>query len=188
MSNALPFLRALRRAPLRTRRLLIRPVRRGDERHILPAVHESVEQLAFWLAWATPGYDMAECRRFVTTSMRNFAAGTDYALLMFTRKGDFVGGTGFHVNGRLAPYLEIGYWCRTSLTGLGYTTEAAKALVRLALVTGRQQRVEIRCDPRNRASQRVIEKAGLQKEGHLRKVSRDWRGRYTDLLVYAKVK
>src|SRR5690606_856352 len=125
---------------LRTRRLVIRPIRRGDERHILPAVRESIEQLSFWLPWATPGYDLAACRRFVADALADFADGADYGLLMFTHDGIFVGGAAFHVRGRSrgVPYLELGYWCRTSLTGLGYTTEAAKALIRLALGPGKQ--------------------------------------------------
>jgi len=183
------WLRQLRRAPLRTRRLVIRPLKRGDDRHIHPAVRESIEQLQFWLPWATPGYKRTDTERFTRAAIRAFAKGEDYALAIFTRAGEFVGGTGLHPRGRRdAPYFEIGYWCRTPLAGRGYVTEAVKALMRYALRKGRAHRIEIRCDPRNRASQRVIEKAGLAKEGRLRKVGRDGRGRYVDLLVYAKVR
>ncbi|MCW5772145.1 MAG: GNAT family N-acetyltransferase [Rhodospirillaceae bacterium] len=189
MSRLPAWLADLRKAPLRTRRLILRPVRRGDERLILPAVEESLEQLVFWLPWATPGYDLAECRRFVRDAQRHFAEGRNCGLLMFTRRGDLVGGAGLHPRGTDdARYYEIGYWVRTRETGRGYATEATKALMRCALKPGRSHRVEIRCDPRNRASLAVIRKAGLAKEGHLRKVARDSRGRLIDLLVFAKTR
>lgn len=183
------WIRQLRAAPLETRRLVIRPLRRGDERHIHPAVRESIEQLQFWLPWATPGYARADTERFVRTAVRAFAKGEDFALLMFTRSGEFVGGTGLHPRGgRDAPYFEIGYWCRTGLAGRGYTTEAVKALIRYALRKDRTHRIEIRCDPRNGASLRVIAKAGFRKEGLLRKIARDGQGRLVDLLVHSALR
>ena len=189
MTKPPDWLSRLRKTPLRTRRLVIRPLRRGDDRAIYPAVRESIEQLMFWMPWATPGYKRADTKRFVRDAIRAFAKGDDYSLVMFTRGGEFVGGTGFHQRGtRDAPYLEIGYWCRTPLAGRGYATESVRALIRLALRKDRTHRIEIRCDPRNRASQRVIEKAGLRKEGHLRKVALDTRGNLRDLLVYAKLR
>jgi len=115
--------------------------------------------------------------------------GRDYALLMFTHAGEFVGGTGFHARGAAAArYYEIGYWCRTSCAGQGYVTEAVKALLRHAFSAPAVHWVEIRCDPRNRASERVIVKAGLRKEAHLRKVARDAGGKLSDQLVFAKVR
>ena len=183
------WLRRLLHTPLRTRRLVIRPLRRGDERLIYPAVRESLEEMAPWLIWARADYDAAMSRKFVRAAMGNFRAGRDYALVMTTRDGEFVGGTGFHRRGPAdALYYEIGYWCRSSLAGQGYTTEAVKALLRYAFRSPAVRRVEIRCDPRNRASERVIKKAGLRKEGHMRKVARDMKGRLRDQLVYAKVR
>jgi RimJ/RimL family protein N-acetyltransferase len=182
------WLRRLRTAPLRTRRLVIRPPRRGDDRLIYPAVRESMKELAPWLIWATEAYDAKTCRAFVRDAMRDYAAGRGYALLMFTRGGAFVGGTGFHVRGASARYYEVGYWCRSALAGHGYTTEAVKALLRLAFAQRDVHRIEIRCDPRNRASERVICKCGLEKEGRLRKIVRHHDGRLCDHLVFAKVR
>ena len=187
--SAPDWLRRLTRKPLRTRRLVIRPLRRGDERLVYPAVRESLRELAPWLIWARRDYDLAVCRHFVRAAIENYAGGRDYALIMMTRGGDFVGGTGFHRRGPAgALYYEIGYWCRSSLAGRGYTTEAVKALLRYAFRASSLRRIEIRCDPRNRASERVIVKAGLAKEGHMRKVARDLKGRLHDQLVYAKVR
>ncbi len=182
------WLGRLKAVPLRTRRLVIRPPRSGDDRLIYPAVRESMKELSPWLVWATDAYDAKACRAFVRNAMRDFAAGRGYGLLMFTQGGDFVGGTGFHVRGASARYYEIGYWCRTSMTGRGYTTEAVKALLRLAYAAPDVHRIEIRCDPLNRASARVIRKCGLRLEGRLRKVVRHHDGRLCDHLVFAKTR
>jgi RimJ/RimL family protein N-acetyltransferase len=183
------WLARLHDRPLRTRRMVIRPLRRGDERLIYPAVRESLRELAPWLVWARRDYKPADTRAFVRAAIADYGAGRGYALLMLTHAGELVGGTGFHRRGPSnAVYYEIGYWCRSSLAGRGYTTEAVKALLRHAFRQPEVRRIEIRCDPANRASQRVIRKAGLVKEGRLRKVARDLRGRLRDHLVYAKVR
>lgn len=182
------WLQRLQAAPLRTRRLVIRPPRRGDDRLVYPAVRESMRDLSRWLVWATDAYDARTCRAFVRDAMRDYAAGRGFGLLMFTHGGAFVGGTGFHVRGASARYYEIGYWCRSSMAGRGYTTEAVKALVRLAFTSPDVHRIEIRCDPRNRASERVIRKCGLALEGRLRKIVRHHDGRLCDHLVFAKVR
>lgn len=182
------WLRRLHAEPLCTRRLVIRPLRRGDDRFIYPAVCESLKELAPWLVWATDAYDAKACRAFVRDSMRDYTAGRGFGLLMFTHDGAFVGGTGFHVRGASARYYEIGYWCRSSMAGRGHTTEAVKALLRLASASPDVHRIEIRCDPRNRASARVIRKCGLKLEGRLRKIVRHHDGRLCDHLVFAKVR
>ena len=184
-----PWIKSLRTKPLRTRRLVIRPIAPGDDAHIYPAAKESLEQLSFWLPWATPGYRRAATRIYVGTSLNAFDRGEDFGLLMFTKTGELVGGTGLHPRGgRDAPHFEIGYWVRTSAAGQGYATEAVKALLRYALRKGRTHRIEIRCDPRNAASLRVIRKCGFQKEGLLRLVARGANGRFIDLYVFAKLR
>jgi len=184
-----PWIKSLRTKPLRTRRLVIRPIAPGDDAHIYPAVKESLEQLSFWLPWATPGYRRAATRAFVGTSLHAFKHGEDFGLLMFTKKGEFVGGTGLHPRGgRDAPHFEIGYWVRTSAAGQGYATEAVKALLRYSLRKDRTHRIEIRSDPRNAASLRVIRKCGFRKEGLLRQVARGANGRFIDLYVFAKLR
>lgn len=184
-----PWIKSLRAKPLRTRRLVIRPIAPGDDAHIHPAVKESLEHLSFWLPWATPGYRRADTKAFVRASMRAFERGEDFALLMFTKKGELVGGTGLHPRGgRDAPHFEIGYWVRTSAASRGYATEAVKALLRYGLRKDRTHRIEIRCDPRNAASLRVIKKCGLEKEGLLRQVARGANGRFIDLYVFSKLR
>jgi ribosomal-protein-alanine N-acetyltransferase len=62
---------------------------------------------------------------------------------------------------------EIGYWLGVPFWGRGYMTEAATAVVAHAFNAIGLHRVEAMILPRNRASVRVAEKAGLRHEGTL---------------------
>ena len=79
-----------------------------------------------------------------------------------------VGSSGLHRIDWDVPKFEIGYWCRTRFAGQGYTTEAVRGITAFALDALGAKRVEIRCDPLNRPSARVAERAGFRLEGELR--------------------
>lgn len=61
--------------------------------------------------------------------------------------------------------VEIGYGVLEEQQGRGYATEAVEAAVRWALAQPGVTRVEAETDPRNRASQRVLEKCGFAPTG-----------------------
>jgi RimJ/RimL family protein N-acetyltransferase len=83
----------------------------------------------------------------------------------------------FQFENRLA---EVGYSVARALWNQGFTTEAATAVIGAAFQTHPDlNRVHARADTRNGASQRVMEKVGMIKEGVLRQ-SRVERGEAYD--------
>ena len=60
---------------------------------------------------------------------------------------------------------EIGYGLREGFCGRGYMTEAVNAVVEWALRQDGVTRVEAETDPDNRASQKVLERAGFVPTG-----------------------
>jgi [ribosomal protein S5]-alanine N-acetyltransferase len=64
---------------------------------------------------------------------------------------------------------DFGYGIARPYWGNGFTTEAVKAIIQWSLAQERIYRVWAVCDVENRASARVMEKAGMQKEGTLRR-------------------
>jgi RimJ/RimL family protein N-acetyltransferase len=64
---------------------------------------------------------------------------------------------------------DFGYGIARQYWGNGYTTEAAKVIIQWALDQESIYRVWAICDVENYASARVMEKAGMQKEGILRR-------------------
>lgn len=79
---------------------------------------------------------------------------------------------------------EIGYWLGVAHWGRGYMGEAARRIVAFGFAGLGLQRVQATCLPRNPASARVMEKAGMRREGLLRGyVRKD--GLQEDILLYA---
>jgi ribosomal-protein-alanine N-acetyltransferase len=64
--------------------------------------------------------------------------------------------------------VEIGYWLIPRERGRGLGSRAVGLLARWAVTEGQLARVEALVVPDNIASQRVLDKAGFRREGHLR--------------------
>jgi RimJ/RimL family protein N-acetyltransferase len=64
---------------------------------------------------------------------------------------------------------ELGYVFNADYQGMGYATEAARALVGYAFVFCRARRVTAMCNPENRPSWKLLERLGMRREGHLRR-------------------
>ena len=63
--------------------------------------------------------------------------------------------------------VEIGYGIKKEYEGRGYMTEAVKAMVAWASIQDGVTSVEAETDCNNKASQRVLEKAGFLPNGHM---------------------
>ena len=92
--------------------------------------------------------------------------------------------THFHVLHVAGKQLEIGYSLVPSERGKGYCTEAAKIMVDYLFLSKDTMRIQAQTDPRNVASQKVLEKIGFKKEGTLRK-NFFMRGEWRDAYLYS---
>ena len=172
--------------PVETRRLVLRPASAQDALIVQAAVEESFESLHPWMPWAAQPQSLEETQAFLAGAETRFRSGEEFAVSGFLREGGtFVLSTGLHPRNWAVPRFEIGYWCRTSMQGRGYVTEAILALTRLAFVDMEAVRIEIRCDARNLDSRRVAERAGYRLEATLRCDDRANDGSLRDTAVYA---
>jgi RimJ/RimL family protein N-acetyltransferase len=79
---------------------------------------------------------------------------------------------------------EVGYVLHPDQQGKGYATELTRTLVDLGFRETELHRIFGRLDARNKASQRVLEKAGMRVEAHL--VENEWvKGEWTSEIVCA---
>ena len=92
--------------------------------------------------------------------------------------------THFHVLHIAGKQLEIGYSLVPSERGNGYCTEAVKIMVDYLFLSRDTTRIQAQTDPRNEASQKVLEKVGFKKEGTIRK-NFFMRGEWRDAYVYS---
>ena len=97
------------------------------------------------------------------------------------KDGTKIGGITYYPRGKL---LEIGYALIPSERGKGYCTEAVKIMVDYLFLSKEIVRVQAYVNPRNVASQKVLEKNGFKKEGTIRK-SFFLRGEWRDCLLYS---
>jgi len=97
------------------------------------------------------------------------------------KDGSKIGSVGHFPVGKL---FEIGYAIIPSERGKGYCTEAVKIMVDYIFLSKDVVRIQAYIDPRNKASQKVAEKAGFKKEGTIRK-SFFTKGEWRDMLLYS---
>ena len=173
-----------------SQRLLIRRPRPGDGRAVYEAVCETLTELRAWpasLPWAMFEPSVEASENYCRQGHEAFAARRDLPLLLFLKGTDvLVGASGLHRMDWLERRFEVGYWCRRSMQGQGYITEAVQAIAAFAENTLAAQRVECFTDVRNAASRRVAERAGFVLESIQTRVSPQ--GGDTQACVYARVR
>ena len=93
-----------------------------------------------------------------------------------------IGAIGLEIN-KEDHNAELGYWIGRHFWNQGYCTEATKAVIEFGFETLGLRRIASQHMARNPASGRVMEKAGMTREGLLRKHTRKW-GVFEDVVVY----
>ena len=136
------------------------------EKEDLTLFVEWMNKPAFWGEYFSP------IQRTRTEMEKTFESNPmEYRQFIVEKKdGTKIGGM-VHFN-VLAPYgktLEMGYALLPSERGKGYCTEAAKIMVDYLFLSKDIPCVQATTDVGNVASQKVLEKAGFQKEGTMRK-------------------
>jgi RimJ/RimL family protein N-acetyltransferase len=153
--------------PLRTARLLIRPLRPDDA--VALAARRSEPEVARYQNWLTP-YPVERAESMIADIAR-LEGPTDgeWWMAAIADPGDttVIGDLVVHLTwgGRTA---EIGYTLTQNAWGKGYAAEAAEALVTHLFETMGVTRVEAMLHPDNAASALVLERLGLLFEGHTR--------------------
>ncbi len=144
----------------------LRPYRPSDADETYQAIRESLAELSPWLPFAHQDYSAKESRAWIKQRPGEWKKGTAYEFAIFgANDGSYLGGCGINridYNNLLA---NLGYWIRTSRTGHGAASAAARLLAGWGLKELGLKRIEIVVATDNIRSQRVAEKAGAKREG-----------------------
>ncbi len=156
---------------LQTDRLTLRRWRTTDAARLKDALEPSVEHLRPWIPWriAEPA-PVAELETRLARFAADFDEGREWLWAILPHDESAVlGGIGLYPRGPVgrvafadADHVEIGYWLRVDATGRGYATEAARAVLDVALALPGMTHVEIRCDPRNAPSAALPRRLGFR--------------------------
>ncbi|WP_166347257.1 GNAT family N-acetyltransferase [Phytoactinopolyspora limicola] len=168
--------------PIETKRLVLRPFTTSDETDMF--AFESREDVARYLynEPRSPEDNTRElAARQTKTALRNQG---DTLIPAIELDGTVIGYTVLTWLSRQHQQGEFGYVLHPSYSGQGYATEAAVEMLRLGFERLKLHRIIGRCDARNTASQRVMERLGLRKEAHF--VGNEiFKGAWGEELVYA---
>jgi [ribosomal protein S5]-alanine N-acetyltransferase len=130
--------------------------------------------------------DEEQTRAFLYRAIHHGCGPDLYLWAVTLADGNGIGTANLEVTSTENLRAEFGYYVAPELWGNGYATEAAHAVVDFAFNTIGIHRLEAACHTDNRASARVMEKAGLTFEGRLRHhVRKD--GLWWDSLLYAAI-
>jgi len=148
-----------------TRRLSLRPPRAEDAKAIFQgwATDATVTR---YLSWR-PHRRLEDTREFVERCVEAWR-GTTRGVWLITHFGERppIGTIELRVTGHSA---ELGYALARPAWGQGIMTEVVQTVTHMTLHDLPVARVAAVCDVENMASARVLEKAGLVREGHLRR-------------------
>lgn len=170
---------------IETERLILRLPSPSDGPEVNAAIQETFEELHCWMDWAQNLPAIEETEENSRNSYKRFIDRTDFTFHAYLKSSNrFVLSSGLHPKDWSVPKFEIGYWCRSSMQGQGYVTEAVRALTVVGFENLKANRIELRCDSRNLRSCRVAELAGYNLEATLRNDQRTPEGKLRDTLVY----
>ena len=133
-------------------------------------------------------YSMAHALDYVQRTDASVRTQRELPFVIEYGNGDdrvFAGTISFHSLSVKNSVGELGYWMTSSMRGKGIATTAARMLTDYGFATIGLKRIEAIVDRDNVASLKLLESAGYQREGLLRKkISRD-DGRQVDMYIYA---
>jgi RimJ/RimL family protein N-acetyltransferase len=150
------------------------------------AIRLNLDHLRPWMLWAkNEPVSLQERTEFLRRSRGNFDLANDFGYLIFNPTESLIlGGAGLHT--RLGvDAREIGYWIHKDHTHLGYATEVAAALTRVAFEVDHVRRVEIHCSPKNTISASIPKKLGFIHEATLHDRTEDVAGNLRDTMIWS---
>ena len=167
--------------PLRTPRLLLRPVRVEDAADMFQNWAGDPE-VARYLSWETHKSE-ADSRAYLESMTAGYARPGVYDWgIVFEET--LVGTIGVPRMSEADLNCEVGYCLGRRWWGRGIATEALRAVIDFLFAQVGFHRIAAVHDPENPASGRVMQKAGMSREGMLRQSA--WlKGRFVDTVVYS---
>ncbi|MED5016074.1 GNAT family N-acetyltransferase [Paenibacillus chibensis] len=166
---------------IETQRLIIREYRADD----LESVHRyaSNPEVTTHTLWGPNTLEETQAHIDAMLEMQQQEPRTGYEFAATLKEsGEMIGGVGIHKNGYNG---EVGYCFHPDYWGKGYASESAAAMLELGFRQLGLHRIYATCRPGNKGSERVMQKLGMQKEGHLREHLLSNKGGFVDSYLYS---
>jgi len=169
--------------PITTPRLVLRDFIEND----WEVVHEygSDAEVARYMPWGPNTEEDTRALIARAIASRSEEPRTKFELAVtIAESGRLIGGCGIRISRPDDLGADMGYCLRRDCWGIGFGTEASRALVAFGFQELGLHRIVATCDPENTASSHVLEKTGMRREALLRSDSKI-DGRWRDSYLYA---
>ena len=165
--------------------VLLRPWTDRDISAIAAACDE--EEMARWLDQIPQPYTEKDAREYVVSTRRGWREGTAASFaIVDVESSQPVGSVSIHWLDREQHVAEVGYWVARKARRRGVASRAVRLVARWVLEECAIERLQLRADVLNKASEKVAEKAGFKREGVLRSSRFSVRqGRRVDFAIYS---
>lgn len=168
---------------IRTERLILRELEDADWKEVHK--YSSDSEVVRYMSWGPNTEE--EDKSFILRAIvyQKEQPRRNYTLAIVLKANNIlIGGCGLHISNPNNREALLGYCLNRHFWKYGYGTETAKALLAFGFEELNLHRIFATCDPANIASARIMEKIGMQREGHLRQHM--WtKGKWRDSLLYA---
>jgi len=170
--------------PIETARLILRPFKATDiddlfEFHARP----EVARFLYWNARNRSETEEALKKRLLATTLTQ--EGDKLLLAVeLVKLNKVIGDVTLMWHSKKHKQGEIGFIFHPDYQGQGYATEASQILLTLGFKEFGLHRIFGRCDARNKASYRLMERLGMRREAHFIH-NEIFKGEWGDEFVYA---
>ena len=169
---------------IKSKKFILRPFKRGDEN----SLRENINNKKIYrntLDIPYP-YTLKDAKDWISRNLREMRRKKPTMInLVIDINGEVAGGIGLNkIEGHKA---EIGYWLAEKYWGQGIMTQAVKLMTKFGFEKLKLKRIYAYVFSFNKASKRVLEKAGYKFEGILRKNTKK-DNRFIDDYLFAKAK
>ncbi len=168
---------------LESLRIRIRKLQPADA----PSIYQGIRHkaVARWMPTVPHPYPKNAAAAFIRRSHREWKAGKAYHFGIALRETDeVIGGIGLNNVERKNNDAELGYWIGKDYWGKGLTAEATKLVLQFGFHQLKLHRIWAKLFEENKKSARVLEKAGLRREGILRHAQFRYR-QWHNILLYS---
>jgi len=153
--------------PLTDGTIVLREWRDSDVPAVAAACREP--EIARWLDQVPQPYSDRDAREYIASTRRGWREQTLASFAIAdARTDELLGSISIHWLDHEHAVGEVGYWVHSDARGRGVATRATRLIARWAIEDCGLERLQLRADVLNEASQRVAEKAGFTREGVLR--------------------
>ncbi len=151
-------------------------------------IDENREHLKPWFLWEKLTLKVEDSLKYLFDKEEETTLGkkVEYGIYI---NNDYIGNIGIFDIKEEKKSAEIGYWLSSSHTRKGYITEAIKIIEKDFFENIKLNRIQIKCDERNKASFGVAKKCNYKYEGKFREDSfSEHFNDFRSTLVFSKLK